>query len=36
MGSGAPEAKAAAEYVTDAVDENGLYNAFIHLGLIEG
>ncbi|MGN0708301.1 MAG: Cof-type HAD-IIB family hydrolase [Faecalibacterium sp.] len=36
MGSGGPEAKAAAEYVTDAVDENGLYNAFVHLGLIEG
>ena len=36
MGSGGPEAKAAAEYVTDAVTDNGLYNAFVHLGLIEG
>ena len=36
MGSGGPEAKAAAEYVTDAVMDNGLYNAFVHLGLIEG
>ena len=34
LGSGGPEAKAAADYVTDDVDKNGLYNAFVHLGLI--
>lgn len=35
MGSGGPEAKAAADYVTDDVDKDGLYKAFVHLGLIE-
>lgn len=34
MGSGGEEAKAAADYVTDAVDDDGLWNAFKHLGLI--
>ena len=34
LGSGGPEAKAAADYVTDDVDKDGLYNAFVHLGLI--
>ena len=34
MGSGGPEAKAAASYITDDVDEDGLYKAFAHLGLL--
>ena len=38
LGSGGPEAKAAADDVTDDVtddvDKDGLYNAFVHLGLI--
>lgn len=34
MGSGGDEAKAAADYVTDDVDNDGLYKAFQHLGLI--
>lgn len=36
MGSGGDECKAAADYVTDGVNEDGLYNAFVHFGLIEG
>lgn len=36
MGSGGEECRAAADYVTSAVDDDGIYNAFIHLGLIEG
>ncbi len=34
MGSGSDGAKAAADYVTTAVDEDGLYHAFVHFGLI--
>lgn len=34
MGSGGDECKAAADYVTDAVDDDGLYNAFEHFGLM--
>jgi len=34
MGSGGDEIKAAADYVTTDVDEDGLYNAFVHLDLI--
>ncbi len=34
MGSGGEECKAAADYVTTAVDEDGLYNAFKYLELI--
>ena len=34
MGSGGDEAKAAADYVTTDVDNDGLWNAFKHLGLI--
>ncbi len=34
MGNGGPEIKAAADYITDDVNEDGLYNAFRHLGLI--
>ena len=34
MGNGGPEIKAAADYITDDVDDNGLYNAFKHIGLI--
>ncbi len=35
MGSGGDEIKAMADYVTDDVDKDGLYNAFVHFGLIE-
>lgn len=34
MGSSGSEIKAAADYVADAVDEDGLYNAFEKLGLL--
>jgi len=34
LGSGGPEAKAAADDVTDDANKDGLYNAFVHLGLI--
>ncbi|MBQ9317263.1 MAG: HAD family phosphatase [Atopobiaceae bacterium] len=34
MGSGGIEAKEAAEYVTTNVDDDGLYNAFLHFVLI--
>jgi len=33
MGNGGPEIKAAADYITDDVDDDGLYNAFKYLGL---
>ena len=35
MGSGGEEIKAMADYVTDDVDKDGLYKAFVHFGLIE-
>lgn len=34
MGNGGAEIKAAADYITDSVEEDGLYHAFVHLGLI--
>lgn len=34
MGSGGDEAKAAADWVTTDVDDDGMWNAFKHLGLI--
>ena len=34
MGSGGDQAKAAADYVTTDVDDDGLWNAFSHLGLV--
>lgn len=34
VSSGGDEAKAAADYITDAVDDDGIYNAFKHFGLI--
>lgn len=34
MESGGEEAKQAADYVTDAVDKDGLYKAFEYLKLI--
>ena len=34
MGNAGPEAKAAADYVTDDVECDGLYKAFRHIGLI--
>lgn len=36
MGNGTDEAKAAADYVTATIDEDGLYKAFEHLGLLSG
>lgn len=35
MGNGGPEIKAMADYITDGVEEDGLYKAFVKLGLIE-
>ena len=35
MGSGGEEIKAMADYVTDDVDKDGLYKAFVHLKLID-
>lgn len=35
MGNGGKEIKEAADYITKDVDEDGLYHAFVHLGLIE-
>ena len=34
MGNAGPEAKAAADHVTDDVECDGLYKAFLHLGII--
>jgi len=34
MGNGGPEIKAMADYITDSVEENGLYHAFEHFNLI--
>ena len=34
MGSGGEEAKAAADFVTDAVSDDGLWKAFGRLGLL--
>ncbi|MBR2545702.1 MAG: HAD family hydrolase [Erysipelotrichaceae bacterium] len=34
MGNGGPEAKRAADHITDDVDDDGLYKAFMYLGLI--
>lgn len=34
MGNGGEEIKAAADYITDAVDDDGLYNAFKHFNFI--
>lgn len=34
MGNGGAEIKAMADYITDAVDEDGIYHAFRHLALI--
>ncbi len=34
MGNGGPEIKEAADYITDDVNEDGLLNAFKHLGLV--
>lgn len=36
MGSGGEEARKAADFVTDDVEKDGLYKAFVHLGLIGG
>ena len=35
MNSGGDEIKAMADYVTDDVDQDGLYKAFVHFGLID-
>ena len=34
MGNGGPEIKAMADYITDEVDKDGIWNAFRYLGLI--
>ncbi len=34
MGNGGQEIKKMADYITDDVENDGLYKAFIHLGLI--
>jgi len=36
VASGSEETKKIADYVTDGVDEDGLYKAFVHFQLIEG
>lgn len=33
-GNGGPEIKSVADYITDDVEEDGLYNAFVKLNLI--
>lgn len=35
MGNGGPEIKAMADYITSPVDEDGLYQAFQHFGLLD-
>lgn len=35
MGNGGPEIKAAADYVTGSVEQDGLYQAFQMLGLLD-
>jgi HAD superfamily hydrolase (TIGR01484 family) len=35
MGNGTQNVKDAADYVTDSVDEDGIWNALVHFGLIE-
>ena len=35
MGNGGPEIKEMADYITDSVEEDGLYHAFVKFGLIE-
>ena len=35
MGNGGPEIKAAADYITTDVNDDGLYNAFRYLKLID-
>lgn len=34
MGNACNEAKAAADYITDKVDEDGIYNALLHFGVL--
>lgn len=36
MGNGGPEIRAMADYVTDSVEQDGLYKAFQALGLLDG
>lgn len=35
MGNGMPEAKEAADYVTDPIGEDGIYNALVNLGVLK-
>ena len=35
MGNGVDEAKAAADYVTTSVDQDGVKNALLHFGILE-
>ncbi len=34
MGNGTADAKAASQYITDSVDDNGVYNALLHFGIL--
>ena len=36
MGNSTPETKEAASYVTTDILEDGIWNAFVHYGIIEG
>ena len=36
MGNGFPECRLAADYVTDDIGDDGVYNALKHFGFIEG
>lgn len=35
MGNGGPEIREMADYVTDSVENDGLYHAFVKFGLME-
>ena len=35
MGNGTAAVKKAADYITDDIDEGGIYNALVHFGVIE-
>ena len=35
MGNGTAKAREAADYIADSIDEDGLWKAFVHLGLID-
>ena len=35
MGNGIDTVKAAADYITDSIKEDGVYNALVHFGVID-